>query len=81
MKSRPASCGCHSHNGFQLSPEGLAQKDAFAPLRTLGVDEHDDQLYLDKVDSVSALVEGEGACVWDEQVLDSQYRRFLDAVA
>ncbi len=64
------SCSCHSHNGFLLSPEGLAQRefeldgvDAMAPLR-----------YLDREGSVSGLFEFE---LSDTQ-LEEQYRRFLN---
>ena len=71
------SCGCHSHNGFQLSPEGLAQKDPFGSLSPLGVDEHADQSYLDKVLSVSALVEVEDLYAHvSDALIDQQYRRF-----
>ncbi len=71
MRSR--SCGCHSHNGLLLSPEGLAQRkpgldgvDNMAPLR-----------YLDKSGSVSGL---ELERNFYENMLDSeideQARRF-----
>ena len=48
-------CGCHSHNGFRLSPEGLAQRDDVGP-ELAGVVA---TRYLDKVGSVSAMVEVE----------------------
>jgi len=35
-------------------------------------------LYLDKVHSVSGPVEVEGSHVWDDQLLENQYRRFLN---
>jgi len=64
-------CGCHSHNGLLLSPEGLApRKDSFP----LGVDMGPSPLYLDKVDSVSALIEFE----FNDEILEDQYRRFLN---
>ena len=67
-------CGCHSHNGFQLRPsdEGLAQRDAIR-LASLVVAETFP--YLDKVGSVSALVEVEENFVWDDQLIDEQHRR------
>ena len=68
-------CQCLSHNGFltdrgyaevaQRSLEGLESVDMFA-----------DMCYLDKVGSVSALVEVEENHVFDDQLLDNQYRRF-----
>ncbi len=69
----------HSRNGFltaygyevtaQRSLEGLE-----------GVDMGETQSYLDKVGSVSALVEGEEYHVWDDLILDEQHRRFLQEV-
>ncbi len=72
----PRTCGCHSHNGFQLSPEGLAQRELELP----GVDGMALRSYVDKVGSVSGLRRDEDLHVFDDQVLDEQYRRFLDAV-
>ncbi len=66
----PSKCTCHSHNGFQLSPEGLAQ-------RSLELDEVDamaPELHLDRVGSVSASTET--LPVWDDDVIDQQDRRF-----
>ena len=67
----------HSRNGFltergyelaqQISLEGLLPEG--------GVDAESSISYLDKVGSVSAMVEGEGF-VFDDQLLDNQYRRF-----
>ncbi len=34
--------------------------------------------YLDSVSSVSALAEAEDSRVWDEQLIEEQYRRFLN---
>jgi len=65
-------CGCHSHNGFQLSPEGLAQRDLEGP-ELAGVVA---KRYLDKVGSVSGL-ERNGTH-WDDDVIDQQHRRFVD---
>ena len=66
-------CGCHSHNGLLLSPEGLAERDDVSQ----GVDNMDLFGYLDKSGSVSALVEVEGSHVWEDEVIEEQYRRFL----
>jgi len=67
------SCGCHSHNGFRLSPEGLAQREFDLP----GVDSMAARCYLDKVGSVSALELDR--LHWDDDVIEEQYRRFLHA--
>ena len=69
-------CGCLSHNGF-LTAKGLkeaAQRDVFID----GVDTMDMFGYVDRVGSVSALVEVEENHVFDDQLLDNQYRRFLN---
>ena len=66
-------CGCHSHNGFQLSPEGLAQRE---DVRLEGVDMELPLQYLDKVGSVSGLRRDEEFHVFDDQLIDQQYRRF-----
>ncbi len=65
-------CSCHSHDGFltRRGYEALAQPE---------VDKAEVQLYLDKVGSVSALVEVEDAYVWDETLIEEQHRRFLHA--
>jgi len=70
-------CGCHSHNGLLLSPEGLAQREDSRLLSPLGVDEHPDQLYLDKVSSVSALPHLLDCWLTDEEI-EEQHRRFLN---
>ncbi len=69
MKARV--CGCHSHGGFQLSPEGLVQRDGPELAGAVAM------RYLDKVGSVSALVEGEDlyANVTDH-ILEAQSERF-----
>jgi len=68
-------CGCNSHNGF-LTAKGLAE----TAQRELELDERIDvdvaSGYLDKVVSVSALVEVEGSYMCDA-LIDEQYRRFL----
>ena len=68
------TCGCHSHNGFVLSstPE-LAQLFAEDVL-----DGESEVAYLDRVVSVSALVEVEGSYVFDHELIDQQHRRFLN---
>ncbi len=65
-------CSCHSHGGFQLSPEGLAQREHEGP-ELAGVVA---SRYLDRVGSVSALAEAEDFHVFDDALLDQQDRRF-----
>ncbi len=72
------TCCCQSHNGF-LTRAGYARVAQRGVDSLETVDMFEDMCYLDKVGSVSGLVEVEGSCVWDEQVLDSQYRRFINA--
>jgi len=67
-------CGCHSHNGLLLSPEGLAPRELESP----GVDAMAPELYLDLDGSVSGLRRDETR--WDYELLDQQYRRFLHGV-
>ena len=69
------TCKCHSHNGFVLgrSPEGLAQRELE---RAGDLTRSDKGVSLDMVGSVSALVDVEGSHVFDDQLLDNQYRRF-----
>ncbi len=62
-------CGCHSHNGFQLSPEGLAPPGAHEV-----VDSGPSAAQVDRVGSVSGLVEVEE--LWVDELLEEQYRRF-----
>ena len=62
-------CSCSSHGGF-LTRRG------YELARVYGVDKTEESRYLDKVGSVSAMVEVEEFHVWDDQVLDQQYRRF-----
>ncbi len=60
------TCGCHSHNGLVLSPEGLAQRE-----RKLDeVDAMDESRYLDKSGSVSALVEVEDDFDYDPRHIE-----------
>ena len=65
------TCGCHSHNGFLLSPEGLAQRELELP----GVDGMELSRYLDIDRSVSGPQE---TLSWDDALLEDQYRRFLN---
>jgi len=65
-------CDCHSHNGF-LTAKGLREA-AQRELELPGVDGMGSDRYLDKVGSVSALVEVEDH--WVDEVLEDQYRRF-----
>jgi len=72
-------CSCRSHGSF-LTAKGLeeaAQRgvDRAHQLAIWGRDG-----YLDKVVSVSGLRRDETDHVWDDRILDQQYRRFLDEV-
>jgi len=67
-----SSCGCHSHNGFRLSPEGLAQRE-HESLELAGMVA---TRYLDRVGSVSGLELERDLFVHDDEYIDSQYRRF-----
>ena len=64
-------CSCHSHNGYLLKPSGFAQQLSLEGLDSRRVPE-----YVDRVRSVSALVEAEALHVFDDELLDRQYRRF-----
>ena len=70
MKGHRASCSCHSHNGFRLSPEGLAQRTG----DQLELDGMDSSRYIDSRVSVSGLRRDETH--WDYELLEDQYRRF-----
>ena len=61
----PRSCGCHSHNGLLLSPEGLAQREHEGP-ELAGVVA---TRYLDSMGSVSALIEIENDFDYDVTML------------
>ena len=63
-------CSCHSHGGFQLSPEGLAQREFELP----GVDGVDVSRYLDKVGSVSGLIEIENDFEYDPDHVELNHR-------
>ena len=73
------TCGCTSHNGF-LTSRGLREV-AQRSLEGLEVDAMDESRYLDKVGSVSGARRDETDHVFDDQVLDEQYRRFLEQEA
>ena len=64
-------CGCHSHNGLLLSPEGLAQRSG----DSLELAGRVARRYLDKVRSVSGLVEVEEDIVYDPKHIELN-RRF-----
>ena len=72
MKARAQTCRCHSHNGLLLSPEGLAQRSEDS-LELAGAVA---SRYLDKVGSVSALIEPSEP-IFDFALIDEQHRRFL----
>ncbi len=64
------SCGCHSHNGFQLKPlKGFAQQYSLEGLTPTG-----DSVSVDIPVSVSALFEFE----LNDSQLEEQYRRFIN---
>ena len=72
-------CGCYSHNGFVLraSDEGLAQREVSRrEIHAMGLDPDAGQFYLDKVGSVSGLRRDERPSVFDDDLIDQQYRRF-----
>jgi len=68
------NCSCRSHNGF-LTAKGLAEARERSGL--VGVDRQHELLYLDRGCSVSGLVEVEEDHVWDEEILDEQFRRWI----
>jgi len=71
-------CDCLSHNGFLTRAGYMASELAAAQYCNEEVDGWGRLLYLDKVGSVSALVEVEESFVWNDRLLDQQYRRFLN---
>ena len=67
------TCGCHSHNGLVLSPEGLAQRER----QRYGVDTLDMFEYLDSRVSVSGLeLERDLYVNILDSDIDEQARRF-----
>ncbi len=77
------TCGCRAHNGF-LTAKGLAETAQQINLSIGdgelqdGVDMGEPVCYLDRSGSVSALSRVESH--WDDDVIDEQYRRFLNEV-
>ncbi len=70
-----SECGCLSHNGF-LTERGyaeLAERELEWPE---AVDMSTRCLYLDKVGSVSGTRRDEDTIIFDDELLDQQYRRF-----
>ena len=65
-------CGCYAHNGLVLSPEGLAQRE----VKLNGVDSMQSSVYIDSGVSVSGLELERDFHVFDDEIIDSQYRRF-----
>ena len=65
--------GHHSRNGFltKLGLEEAAQKTSLE-----GLASWDDIEYVDSKGSVSGLRRDEGFHVWDDQIIERQYRRF-----
>ncbi len=72
------ACKCLSHNGF-LTAKGLKEA-AQREVDVHGVDAMWSASYLDRVGSVSALAEAEAFFVFDDQLIENQYRRFLNGV-
>ena len=71
----PRRCGCHSHGGFILSPEGLAQRERQLDVfRSVPLTEDAGSVTLDIVGSVSASELPE--LVFDDALLEEQHRRF-----
>ncbi len=64
------TCGCHSHNGLLLSPEGLAQRE----FKLGEVDYMGPSSYLDSMVSMSASRRDEDP--WVDDLIDEQYQRF-----
>ena len=75
--------GHFARNGF-LTERGYAEfaQRSLEGLEVceVGLTRSEECVRLDKSGSVSALVEGEGF-VFDDQLLENQYQRFLDDVA
>ena len=69
------SCNCRSHNGF-LMAKGL-EEAAQRELELAGVAGMELEQYLDKVGSVSALIEPSEP-IFVDALIDEQHRRFLD---
>ena len=67
-------CSCRSHGTF-LTAKGL-EEAAQRSLEGLEVDGMGSSLYLDKVGSVSGLELERDSHVFDDELLDQQYRRF-----
>jgi len=68
-------CGCFAHDGFQLSPEGLAQRELKLDERlAVGMD----CVQVDSRVSVSGLRRDDEPTIWSYELLEQQYRRFLD---
>ena len=68
--------GHYARNGF-LTSRGLREV-AQRSRSEYSLDGMAEKLHLDKVGSVSALAEAEALHVFDDDVIDQQYRRFLN---
>ena len=70
------TCGCHSHNGLRLSPEGLAQRDRQIDMfPEVGLTRNEESVRLDMSGSVSGLRRDEEFHVFDDQLLKEQFER------
>ena len=70
----PRRCGCHSHNGFLLSPEGLAQREVgFGAQFALGLTGDAEGVRLDKSGRVTG--SGPDEIIFDDSVIEEQFLR------
>ena len=68
-------CGCHSHNGFILSPEGLAQRERQLDVfREVGLTRDEECVRLDMSGSVSGLIEVEDDFEYDPNHIELNQR-------
>ncbi len=70
-------CSCSSHGTF-LTAKGL--EEAAQRFSLEGLAPRGEREYLDKVASVSALDEDEARFPFDDELIDNQYRRFLNGI-
>ena len=72
------TCDCRSHNGF-MTAKGLeeAAQRSFAGFdsREVGLTGESDPVRLDRSGSVSGLRRDETPMIWNEEILDEQFRR------
>ncbi len=71
-------CRCHSHNGFVLGEPRSLEGLSIARAEEKGLTPDVDCVRLDLVGSVSGLRRDETDHVFDDEIVDNQYRRFLN---